>query len=71
LKIAFTFGELAVLSSRGHVVLAANEIIPVLAVVRTIDGVETRLEAELVATNECVPIHDLGEIMAIGIFGTV
>lgn len=71
LKVAIALGELSVLGGRGHVVCAADEIIPVLAVVGTSDGVITRLEAELVAPDECVPVEDLGEGMATGFSGTV
>jgi hypothetical protein len=71
LKVAIALGELAVLGGRGHVIGTADEIIPVFAVVGIVDGIETRLETELIATDECVPVEDLGEVMAVGIRGTV
>jgi hypothetical protein len=71
LKVTIALGELAVLDGRGHVVFTPDEIIPVLTVIGAGDGVVTRLEAELIATDECVPVMDLGEGMAIGISSTV
>lgn len=71
MKIAIALREFAVLGGAGHIVRAADEIVPVLAVVGAGDRVETRLEAELVAANKCVPVGNLGEGMAIGITGTV
>lgn len=54
LDIAIAFSELANLHRRGHVVLASDQVIPVFAVIRRSDRVETRFEAELVIAHETV-----------------
>lgn len=71
LNFTLTLGELAVLCSGRHVVGTTNEIIGILAVVWGSDRVEASLEAELVSTDECVPVEHLRERMAIRISSAI
>jgi len=54
LNIPIAHGELTVLRSRGHVIVTANQIVSVLAVVGGSLRVVACLEAELVTANETV-----------------
>jgi len=71
LNVTVTLGELAILGSRRHVERAADEIITVLAVVGGADGVVACLEAELVSTDEGIPVEDLGQSVSIRVRGSV
>ena len=54
MKLTITLGERAILDSRGHIIVATDEIVYVLAVVGRSDGVIAGFEAELVTPNESV-----------------
>ena len=54
MEITITLGECAILDSRGHIIVATDEIVYVLAVVGRSDGVIAGFEAELVTPNESV-----------------
>lgn len=54
LNITIALGELTVLCRGGHVIVTANQIVSVLAVVGGSLRVVARLEAELVTANETV-----------------
>jgi hypothetical protein len=71
LQITVTLCELAIGGSGGHVIITANEIICVKAVVWGGNRVEASFEAELVATNESIPVEDLGEGNTVGISGSI
>ena len=52
MKLTITLGERAILDSRGHIIVATDEIVYVLAVVGRSDGVIAGFEAELVTPDE-------------------
>ena len=66
LKVTIALGEFVVLGCAGHVVGAADEIVPVLAVVGTVDRVEARLEAELVSADKSTLFHDRSALYVFG-----
>jgi len=71
LHIAITLSKLTILGGGRHVVCTTDEIVGVLAIIWGGYGVEASLEAELVSTNERVPVEHLGERMAIGISSAI
>jgi len=71
LNLTITLGERAILDSRGHVIVATDEIVYVLAVVGRSDGVVAGFKAELVTPDECVPVVYLSEGVAVRVSGSV
>lgn len=71
MKITITLGEGAVLNSRGHIIVTTDEIVYVLAVVGGGDGVIAGFEAELIASDECVPVVYLSEGGPVRVSGSV
>lgn len=71
LNFTITLGERAILDSRRHIIVATDEIVYVLAVVGRSDRVIAGFKAELVASDECVPVVYLSKGGPIRVSGSV
>lgn len=71
LEVAVTDSEGTILDLAWHVVVATDKIVSVFTVVGRSDAVVACLEAELITTNECVPVVHLSFLAARSIGSTV